>query len=176
MKRSSFFTAAIFAGAIFCAAAPSVRASDVGVEIHKINTTTAKDRATPDPKKKPPAAETERAKIEIVIQNQTTRDLKGLKVKYFFLSRNFATHEAGVESQGDMPADVGPNAKTTLTTKEVSASSTGAYNDKGKHIRATGTKLIGVAAQVYEGDKLIGEAYSPDGMKAVLNPRTAAGH
>ena len=173
MKRPSFFTAALLAGIIFCAAAPSVRASDVGVTLHKINTTTAKDRPKPDPKKKPPAPEVERAKMDIVLQNQTTKDLKGLKVTFFFLSRNLDTHEPGIELQGDLTADLPPNGTKTLTTKEVSASTTAAYTDKAKHIRASGKKLIGVAAQVFQGTTLIGEAYSPDDMKAVINPRTA---
>ena len=156
--------------------APMARAGDITVEIKKINSPTAKGK--PDPKKKgPPPPEIDKAKLAITLKNTSSKDYKGLALKYYFFSHGAASPGTTIEKQGEKPVDLAPGASTSVETEEATCTYQPAYSDKGKRIHATGSKLAGAGAQVVQGSTVLGEFFTGgETMKKVLTAPAGGGH
>lgn len=158
--------AAAILGAISLIPIAAEAAPTVSVEIKKVDTS---PKPKPGVKPKLGAKEVEKNKLSINLRNGSTQDYKGLKVNYYFFSKNAG--EPGIEilKQGSAPADLPPSKTATVESEEATVEFSPAYTDrKAGRIKAAGAKFAGHAVQVFNGDALVGEAFSSEQMKKVL--------
>lgn len=116
----------------------------------------------------PPKPEQDVRMLEINLTNTTKNDYKGLKVLALFVTRVRGEAALNIESSEELSADIAPGGKAELKTKEVIAIFTPAGIANKKRVKASGSKFAGYGVQVYNGETVVGESFSPPSLKATL--------
>jgi hypothetical protein len=101
-----------------------------------------------------------------------------LKVKYAFFGRGLVDRQIATMEEGELPVSVKENGTEKVSTPEVNAESEdprpGTKQKDGKKMLPSGHKLVGQGVQVFNGDKLVAEAYEPASMKESFGKAPAA--
>lgn len=104
-------------------------------------------------------------------------------VKWVAFGRDLKDKDVSVLERGEFPLDLSDRGMQRMQSNKVSTTSTAAHvvskgrggnrnnknaNFRGSKVPASGTKYAGYGVQVREGNKILGEAYDPAGLKAQM--------
>jgi hypothetical protein len=116
------------------------------------------------------AADTQSRKLEVNLTNRTKENLTGLKVKWTLFGSDLKDDDTVAAESGEEKTDLAPGRATKFETKDVefhfsraTVQRTRSGNRGGARARrvpASGTRYAGWGVRVYQGETLIGEAYS----------------
>ena len=115
-------------------------------------------------------AKTQKRSLKIFVSN-ASKEPAELIAKYYFFGREAKGHDVVKLDEGAKP--VSSKALGTemvesgiVTAVFEEARSSGYSKGKpGKKEEATGTKILGFAVQVFQGEKMVAESYDPPSMK-----------
>ena len=131
---------------------------------------------------------TQNHSLKIYVTN-TSKDVSNVKVKHIFFGRNLKNHSVDKINEGEKEAQVKPLATEAVEVPMVSSTYTeehfetgggGAGGGKagrgkpGKKVEASGSRFVGYAVQVFQGEKMVAEAYEPASMKDEVSKAAAA--
>ena len=156
---------------IVSALALSLRAevSPIHMAVEQSNKTEMKD-------KKKPHDKAQVRSLKIQLDNSSAQAFDGLVVKYWFFGHGVTEHAPKVLVTGERKSSIAARGKDVVESEVVSKSfSEEAYDAKQKKkIPASGEKISGYAVRVMQGDKILAEAYSDPGYKALIDKPDAA--
>ena len=114
--------------------------------------------------------------IEITGKPKTPETRTG---KWMIYGRDEKGHAVSVVDSGDFKIELPVSGPQKVESKKVSMNYTPSHNQgggggkgkpkAGKKVEATGTKYAGYGVVVMDGDKVVGEAYDPMGIKTEAN-------
>jgi hypothetical protein len=111
--------------------------------------------------------------LTILLANSSAQTAD-VKVKWAVLGRDLKSKEIVTIGQGELTASVAASATEKLQTPAVNAASEEArIGSKGKS-DDIGTRIIGQGVQVWQGEKVIAEAYEPASIKESFGKAPAA--
>lgn len=120
---------------------------------------------------------TQKRSLKILLTNASPQERAGLTVRYYFFGKGVGDNDIIVMDKGEKQASVGSNKTEVIETPAVTKTALEAHSEKGaggkggKKVEASGEKLVGYGAQLYEGDKLLTEYFSGPSYKALLAPK-----
>jgi hypothetical protein len=122
--------------------------------------------------------------LKINVHNASGKPEPGLTVRYWFISRDMKTMKPALLDGGESSADLKPNGTTVVISDPVKASYTqrqvfmpkaagggGAKTPAPKPVEAGGTKVVGTAAQVIRGGKVVAEYFSEAAYKELVGSK-----
>ena len=107
--------------------------------------------------------------LKLFLSNSSHEDAS-LKIKYAFFGHTINEHSDFVVLEGDKDATVKPAVISEEDTPTATVTETKAVKNKP----ASGEVLVGYGVQVFQGDKLVAEAYEPSYMKDLMGKAPAA--
>ncbi len=115
--------------------------------------------------------DSQKKSLKIFLTNSSAADVT-VKVKYYFYSKSATSKEAAVMKDGEKEATVKAHGSETVETEQVTAVFTAKHHEGkggkgGKEVEATGEKIVGYGAKVFQGEKLAAEFYSEPSLKAL---------
>jgi hypothetical protein len=131
-----------------------------------------------DSKGKSNESKTQIRSLDISLQNISRQPYDKLVVKYWFFTRDVNNKgEPSVFKQGERTASLAPGKKEVIASEEVQSSFTedhvesggkgkgGKGGGKAKKVEGKGDKIVGYGVRVFDGDKVLTEFFSPQGLK-----------
>ena len=107
--------------------------------------------------------------LKLFLSNASHDDV-ALKIKYAFFGHTVNEHSDFVVLEGEKDATVKPAGITEEDTPTATVTETRASKNKP----ASGEVIIGYGVQVFQGDKLVAEAFEPSYMKDLMGKAPAA--
>jgi hypothetical protein len=156
---------------------PSLQAqvSPVSMRVEQVNATDPEKHTT-----------TQRRSLKVHLSNSSGQDFTGLRVKYYYFTKDVKDRDVVMKETGEKTADV-PARKTEIVETPVikatftDAHSSGGGGNKGnnrndrnqsKRVPASGEKVVGYGVQLYQGDKMLTEYFSQPSLKTMVGGRT----
>jgi hypothetical protein len=181
MKSSVLPLAAMVAG--FFLASPAIHAETSAISI-RVEASSKSEPGKPDR-----YVITQNHSLKVYVTN-SSKDVVDVKAKYIFFGRDLKDHKIDKINEGEKEAQVKPLATETVEIPAVTSTYTeehfemaaggaggkgGGKNAKpGKKVEASGSRFVGYAVQVYQGEKLVAETYEPASMKDEVSKAAAA--
>jgi len=107
--------------------------------------------------------------LKLFLSNSSHDDVS-LKIKYAFFGHTVNEHSDFVVLDGEKDATVKP----AIITEEDTPTATVTETRASKNKPASGEVIIGYGVQVFQGDKLVAEAFEPSYMKDLMGKAPAA--
>lgn len=161
MKRPLFFLSLVAALAL----APSLRAEVSPVTVRA-------EQVSKDDNNK--TGKVQNKSLKILVTNNSAQAMDGLKVKYYFFGKDVKDHDVMILEQGEKGANVKAHGSEmvespVITEKSTDAHSTGGKNGRGgKKVEASGKKVTGYGAQVFDKGKVVADYFSAPSLKAMV--------
>jgi len=126
--------------------------------------------------------------LKVYVTN-ASKDAAEVKVKSILFGRDLKDHNIDKINEAEKEAQVKPLATETVEIPaatstyteehyEMAAGAAGKAPGKnakpGKKVEASGSRFVGYAVQVYQGEKLVAETYEPASMKDEVSKAAAA--
>ncbi|MDQ3621973.1 MAG: hypothetical protein M3463_05720 [Verrucomicrobiota bacterium] len=110
--------------------------------------------------------------LKIFLNNGSSADKTGLLVRYYFFGKGVTDREIVVVDKGEKTADIKARKTEIIETPTVSKTWVEEHFQKKKKVEASGEKLVGYGAQVFEEERLLAQYYSePSYSKLVSRDR-----
>lgn len=110
--------------------------------------------------------------LKVHLNNSSSADKTGLLLRYYFFGKGMTDREVVVLEKGEKTAEVKARKTETIETPTVSKTWVEAHTDKKKKVEASGEKLIGYGAQLFEEERLLAQYFSePSYSKLVSRDR-----
>lgn len=136
---------------------------------------------------------TQTRSLNITLNNISNVQMDNLSVKYTYFTRDMKGAELDILLQGQQTVSLTPVGKQAFTTPEVTSTYTtqhsevnnSASNVRGPNgqiinvptvtrVEASGRKIVGHAVRVFDGEKIVAEYYSEQGLQQkLITPRPA---
>lgn len=167
---------------LVCAAAVHAGPGPITMRVEQVNQSHAEE-----------FSKTQKRSLKVHLANGSAQPMSGLKLKYWIFGREVKDRDVVLLEKGERGADVKARDTEIVETSHAAAKSTEEHYEMesvrlrrgrrgtaqlGKKVEASGTKIIGHAVQLWDGKKLIAEAYEPAGMKEEIgkaSPQTKPG-
>lgn len=131
--------------------------------------------------------------LNITLNNISNVQMDNLSVKYTFFSRDMKGADLDILNEGQQTVSLTPVGKQAFTTPEVTSTYTtqhsevknSASNVRGPNgqninvpsvtrVEASGRKIVGHAVRVFDGEKIVAEYYSEQGLQhKLITPKPA---
>ncbi|RYD81930.1 MAG: hypothetical protein EOP84_10235 [Verrucomicrobiaceae bacterium] len=151
----------------------SAQVSPVSMRVEQVNSSDRDKHTT-----------VQKRSLKVHLSNSSGQDQTGLRVKYYYFTKDVKDKDVIVKESGEKSADVKARATEIAETPVVKSSFTddhfeggGRNNNKGgrnnnfkagKKVAASGDKIVGYGVQLYSGDKMIAEQFSGPSLKALV--------
>lgn len=114
---------------------------------------------------------TDKHTLQITLRGRPM-DSESRVAKWYVFGRNLKTHQVSVLGSGDAKVDLSANGVQTFESTQVTSTFTPMHTESSgsgkkktaKRVDATGVKIIGYGARVFNGDKAVGEFFSDPGL------------
>lgn len=127
-------------------------------------------------------AHIQKRSLKIAVTNASSEDKNALKLKYFFFGKDAGENDMLLLEKGARTANIPARQTVIVETPTISRKFVEEHYDtkKGggqrgarisKKVEASGQKIVGYGAQVFEGDKLEAEYFSQPSLKAKVAPK-----
>src|SRR4029453_15945282 len=99
---------------------------------------------------------TQKRSLKISLTNASQQERAGLTVRYYFFGKSVGDNDVIVMDKGEKQARVGWTKTEIIETPAVTKTAVEAHSEKGaggkagKKVEASGEKLVGYGAQLYE--------------------------
>jgi hypothetical protein len=117
---------------------------------------------------------TQKRSLKIFVSN-SSKEASELTAKYYFFGREAKGNDVVKLDEGAKPVSSKPlstemvESGTVTSVFEEEHASSYSKGKAGKKTEATGTKILGFAVQVFQGDKMVAESYDPPSMKEQIS-------
>lgn len=136
-------------------------------------------RQKTDSKGKSNETKTQMRSLDITLQNLSRVNYDNLVVKYWFFTKSEKTGKTSVFKNGERKTSVAAGKTETLASEQVNSTYTDDHFDvtksKGKNqstsvkkVAGSGERIIGYGARLMDGEKVLQEVFSPQGLKEKL--------
>lgn len=150
----------------------------VSAEVSPIRMDVVQKQKT-DSKGKANETKSQMRSLDITLQNLSRVNCDNLVVKYWFFARNEKTGSTSVFKKGERKVSVAAGKKEVVESEQVNSTYTEDHYDvqkgKGKSsapsakkVEGSGERVLGYGVRVLEGERVIQEFFSPQGLKEKL--------
>jgi hypothetical protein len=152
-----------------CAIGAHAAVSPVTIRVEAVSST--------DPEK---FTTVQKRSLKVYLTNGSGQDITGMKLKYYYFTKDVKDREVVVKEDGEKAADVKARTTEIIETPVIRASSTEAHSTGGnkgnrnkqnqsKKVPAGGERIVGHGAQLFSSDgKLMTEYFSEPSLKTLV--------
>lgn len=131
------------------------------------------------------ASKTQIRSLEISLQNLSRQEHPNLQVHYWFFAKGIKDGDIDVFKKGERKASLAAGEKQVIESEQVNSSYTEDHfamekgkgkggggksgsSSRAKKVEGSGDRIVGYGVRVMDGDKVLTEFFSPQGLKEKL--------